>query len=268
MLSFRNTDNPTHTIDAREGFIEAFLLGLDDRGNGIWLDPEKGIHTVSFRNALPIPGADQLHQVDMERVATQPRIPFHAEYSLEWIVRLFTNNWRTIRSATWDRVKIESPDRIVRKNGSPWIIKSRAQRILNELHLTSTHIVDGFGNKGPRGREWWIRPKTTYFPAINYVLNSYHMPFDQWHMYTIEIPFDKNPDCDLEGLLWELGESRKHWGYKIRREGDCFMLGFSSEAAYSDFIVFAINKSVPLLRPAPRNSDLIGQEGCKPWRRI
>jgi hypothetical protein len=54
----------------------------------------------------------------------------------------------------------ESGKKILNK-GKPWGIKSNAEHALKNLGLEETHYVDGYGNEGGQGREYWLAPKPT-----------------------------------------------------------------------------------------------------------
>lgn len=54
----------------------------------------------------------------------------------------------------------EAGKKILNK-GEPWRIKSNAESALKKLGLEETHYVDGYGNEGASGREYWLEPKPT-----------------------------------------------------------------------------------------------------------
>jgi len=242
MLSFRQSISPTHTVDTDYGFTEAFLLAVTDEGTAVWLTEEKEIHLAQLRKPILIPGCEPTFSIDRDRVSKQSRIPMEVLCSTNYILELVTNQWRSTRSPSWSKVRIIDGNRIVRKNAKPWIIRSRAERTLNELHLRHTHIVKGYGNNGPRGREWWIEPKYNDFHSVNYLPHSNLIPFDEFNIYSLEIMFNDNLDTSTQIIDWELRQYRKHWNYVLRRDTDCITIGFEREMDYMDFVNYVVCK--------------------------
>ena len=240
MLNFRDSSLPTHTVDIQGDFTEAFLLAYSGNNIPVWLTETLEIYVQEMKNTILIPGRELSHTIDHERVKKQIRIPNSVLCSTDYVCRIVTNCWRSNNSTAWNNVQILKNGEIVRRNQRPWIIRSRAEQKLNSLHINDTHIVCGYGNDGPKGREWWIQPKYKGFISSDYVLNGNNLPLDEFHPYSIEVMFDGISNTSIELIEWEFREFRNHWNYKMNRENDCLVLGFKNELNYLNFVNFVV----------------------------
>lgn len=120
--------------------------------------------------------------------------------------------------------------RIVRITGTPWVVRWRAEQVLNELNLQDTHIVAGFGNEGPRGREYWLKRKFKSFTPVSLLDNQNQDPVDSSLVWTLDIK-DENPDNAKEAFIWEVDMFGHEWGMKYSQG----RIAFLDQADYKAF---------------------------------
>lgn len=122
--------------------------------------------------------------------------------------------------------------RIFKANKKPWTHEWRAKKVLNELGLSDTYVVDGHGNEGPNGRAYYLRPKFKGFIKVTFDDLSDYYPLEDDYSWVLEISEDEDPSR-VEHFVWELKEFGSDWNLKYDKERNS--IGFNS---YTDYHLF------------------------------
>lgn len=215
----------THTWQKNDDLIEVREIGRMIDGRSVWLD-EKNNHYFNIdAETVVIPSFVVAAEANKAKIDDQR--PLVVVEDIYKILREVKNN------QALPKIKHLEDGRIVRANGSPWVLRSKAAQALRAHQMTDSHVVDGYGNNGPNGREWWLRPRRKIKSDFTLFENKFNWPLDDEHPLTLEI-MDAAPSIELSSLESELTELRKEWGLKY--DSSRRLIGFQNERDYSLFL--------------------------------
>lgn len=231
----RNTDSrtrfrATHTVETYNGIEDVRFVGRSNKNHPLWINQAGRVYP-GLLDYLPIPGRHGDHKLHLEQAKWVNQIPEPVMESEKAMLSLLDWSWSKPEKII--AVKPDDQDRIVRGNGRCWTLKSNAAAVMTSLGITESHTVDGFGNSGPRGREWWLRTKFRGFSLQTYRLNGDADPLNEYSHWTIDAWGGRDSDSQL---LWELKYFGRQWQIAFKRRDGGVSLGFSSEKAYFNFI--------------------------------
>ncbi|NPV76276.1 MAG: hypothetical protein HPY59_07845 [Anaerolineae bacterium] len=229
-IDSRTRFRATHTVETYTGIEDVRLIGKTKLNLSLWID-RQGRAYQGLRDFLPIPGRNGDHKLHLEHAKWINHIPDPVANSNKAMLALL--DWSWSKPEMRIAVKPDDLDRIVRGNGCCWILKSNAAAVLRSLGIGESHCVDGFGNSGPRGREWWLRTKFRGFSLSTYRLNGDSDPLNEYSHWTIDVQGGPKNDAQL---LWELKYFGRQWQIAFKRRDGGVCLGFSSEKTYFNFV--------------------------------
>lgn len=209
--------NATHTYNDYTT-SEIRLAGQDETGYEIWID-SKGSIFEDPAGAQLIPGKESQYKDDQVRSENQE--PFNGSESGADMLKivLAAKPEKIVNDFIDTKLKTLENGNMVRKNGGTWALRYKAEQALKREGLSETHMVAGFGNEGPRGREYWIqaKPKLDLAGITEYeIVDHYNEKLGV--MLHIELLSFKSEDSK-ELTLSSIKEQAKIHGYYYRKNG-------------------------------------------------
>jgi|GEM_PF-4923523 len=230
---------PTHTCEGSD-LDEAFLLARCAHDYSAWLTPAGKLILGLTSDFLLIPGRQGLHEVDVRRVGKTAVFPLELIRCPQYVNQILVQQDKARQAIESKKLTVLPTGALVAQSGKHWVTRSRAEQARVRHGLIYTHTLKGWGNDGPRGRQWWIEKKFTDFTPMPYELYGEQMPFSEQYPYCIDVRIGDWKDGGVMNWLYEARAYRSHWRYALRKDRYGVSLGFANLLDYGAFVQFVV----------------------------